>query len=188
MSNSSAWKVHELSVAKYFNTSRRCRGDDFSNSDIEILTTTREWLGWDVDHYIGVECKYRKDIGIINVFTKLKKSIDTNSILILKMDDVYVCNMDSFDKVYIEWLYKDLKPVEEKSLRNVSCTYSIINSNRQPQKYLYDYLLQAREYKKNLVKPWPFLPLVCIRKKSGHTKLIVFSELDLMQYHSDCCK
>ena len=54
---SGAWKDHERKVAKYFNTTRRLRGDDFSQSDIEVLASVDTWLGWTgSDSFIVVEC------------------------------------------------------------------------------------------------------------------------------------
>ena len=97
-----AWKDHERKVAKYFKTTRRLRGDDFSQSDIEVLASVDTWLGWSgTNAHIAVECKHTKKNGIVNTFKSIASQyVSKDKIPIIRIGDFLLCNLEDFEEVF----------------------------------------------------------------------------------------
>ena len=178
MAQSQAWKAHERNTAKYFNTERRKRGADFSQSDVEVLADVDQWLGWEGSRAkLVVECKYRNRHGIVTQFRQVADGLAGE--VILRMGDIFLCTLESFEQVFIDWIYQ--YPSCSTSLDEATEGYSLIQTNAVVPQYLTEYIDQAREYVDTLDRPKGTLclPLTCIAKEKLHLKLIAFSKYDL---------
>lgn len=162
-----SWKKHERETAKYFGTTRRLRGDDYSQEDVEILFNAEEWLS--SSRYsqvtVVVECKYRKQIGIFDNFKSAKQASRSRK-TILRIGEYILCDLKDFKDVFIDLIDNDLDVV------TLSERYCILHDEKKQPKYLDEYLEQAQEYCKNLPSSEHCLPLVSLARASTPGKII----------------
>lgn len=175
---SNAWKVHELITAKYFKTERRKRGDDFSRSDVEVLADAGNWL--DLKSYNGiyivVECKYRKDIGIVSVFRKI--ALGNTKIPIMRIGDFFLCYLEDFKDVFVDFVAHIQSNIDIIDITN---KYEIIYNNGTEPKYLRDYLDQAAGYSKDNKVPGHCFPLLCLAKANTRGRVVAFHSSSLKE-------
>ena len=188
-----AWKQHERNVAKYFNTKRRSRGADFGETDVEVIASVSEWLGWeDTNTHIIAECKYSKYLGIVSTFRNLEtstKSLSKDKIVILRLEGnrlverpLFLCNLDNFDSIFIDFIYHQ---GAYNSLLDVSKDYSIISKSMSIPKYLHEFLDQSRGYalhaeaKSDKNSPTIAFPVAVLAKANTVGRVLVFSSYDV---------
>lgn len=169
MSSNKSWKDHERSVAKYFNTKRRVRGQDFGISDIEVLADVEDWLGWECKVSLAVECKYSKK------FTIHTHYINQQGVkpLILNVGDFYIVNLEYFSLFMEEIVLFKAQILDLK--------FDIIRSDKKNVQYLQDYRAQALKYAtvQNELGASLCVPIACLAKASCQTKLVSIHYEDL---------
>jgi hypothetical protein len=184
MSNAS-WKDHERFVAKFFNTSRRNRGNDFGQSDVEIMTTLEEWLGWPTQSTVGliVECKYSKRHPIVDVF----KSYDIydKPTIIVAGDTMYIW-LEDFSKLFIDYIWTTKE--ENKDLFEIVYDFNIINIADSEPDYINKYIQQARDYTIKYSSQGTFLPIACIAKAKAKRRLVCVNIDDILRFKTLCHK
>lgn len=182
---SQAWKTHERITARYFATERRCRGDDFSKSDVEVLVNTKEWLKdlntelypvGPLEGYLIVECKYNQRHGIVTLF----KDLASNSLKVplLQIDDYLLCYLNDFKEVYTDFIDE----CSEITPLGIVEKYRILETNRKAPKYLEDYRVQAMDYIPDLVRDSPCLPITCLAKGSTKGRIISVRIKDIEKF------
>lgn len=175
---SNSWKVHELITAKYFKTQRRKRGDDFSQSDVEVLVDASNWL--ELKGYNGifltVECKYRKDIGIVSSFRKI--ALGKMKIPIMRIGDFFLCYLEDFKDVFVDFIGHIQDNIDIIDITN---KYEIVYNNGTEPKYLRDYLDQAAGYSKINKVPGHCFPLLCLAKANARGRVVAFHATSLKE-------
>jgi hypothetical protein len=163
---SEAWKDHERKVAKYFRTTRRLRGSDFSQSDVEVLADVDNWLGWSGSNsFIVAECKYSKKNGIVKAFKSthsaaVKLGFHRESIPLFIVDRFVLCNLENFEDIFCEWIHNDCA---NPTIDDISTGYTVIPSTLKAPKYLSDYREQAQGYAGSVpTSAVGCLPIVCM--------------------------
>ena len=182
---SGAWKDHERKVAKYFNTNRRLRGDDFSQSDIEILASVDTWLGWTgSDSFIVAECKHTKKNGMLNTFKDIiSQCVEKDRIPILRIGDFLICNLNDFNEVFVDFIYNDnCNP----DLIQISSKYSIIHKGLKEPKYLRDYRSQATGYVDHLGVKSKSLAVTCLARPATVGRIICVHVNDIESFRHKC--
>lgn len=166
-----AWKDHERKVAKYFKTTRRLRGDDFSQSDIEVLASVDTWLGWSgTNAHIAVECKHTKKNGIVNTFKSIASQyVSKDKIPIIRIGDFLLCNLEDFEEVFIDFIYNDNR---NPDLIHISNKFTFLHRDLKEPKYLRDYRSQATDYLDTLKVKTLCLPVTCLARPSTVGRLI----------------
>jgi len=178
------WKALERKVAKYFNTQRRKRGDDFSQSDVEILANINQWLNSDSHPgYIIGECKYRTTgLGVVDTYIK-NKSKEHISIGRIG-EDILITNITNFEKIFLE-ICKDTFPL--KVITNKYYTFPI---KKSVPKYINEFFKQASDYSSIISKEVAFssdgvvpcLPVLCFAKRSRQGIYILFRIEDFQSF------
>lgn len=171
-----AWKRLEREAARYFNVKRRSRGNDFSQSDVEVLVNVKDWLDTPPYQslYIVVECKYRKEIGVVPLFLKETRSFK-DRIPILSIGDFILCRLDDFEDVFRDFAMSD------QDLVNIVSKYVIINNAKKEPKYLREYMEQAQEYTHILPEHSHNFPLVCMARAGTAGRIVAFSSTHLKE-------
>lgn len=182
-----AWKQHERNVARYFNTKRRSRGADFGQTDVEVLASVSEWLGWeDTNTYIIAECKYSKYLGIVSTFRGIAaQDICKEKMTILRLDgksldhSLYMCDLENFERIFTDFIYHQ---GAHNSLIDVSDEYSIVSKTMSIPNYLHEFLEQSRGYADTLKASDPdslAFPIAVLAKARTVGRVAVFSSYDL---------
>lgn len=186
------WKQHERNVAHYFNTKRRSRGADFGQTDVEVIASVTEWLGWkDSNIHIIAECKYSKYLGIVSTFRRIAAQ-DTckEKITILRLEEkglkrpLYMCNLDNFDEIFTDFIYHQ---GAHNNLLDISEKYSIVSKTMSIPSYLLDFLEQARGYSTSMKESNPnfvAFPIAVLAKARTVGRVAVFSSYDLENFWS----
>ena len=173
------WKRLERTAAKYFGTTRRPRGGDFSVSDMDILVDVGEWLNRKAaDDYIIVECKYGKYLTIVDYYTKISKisKIGKN---IVTFGQYSLCDLEDFKDVYLDIILGELDHID------ILEKYSIVRTDKNEPKYLHEYLQQARDYSDLAGRKIHCLPILCLGKSGRHSRVVCFSSSDVHNFRSD---
>ena len=183
---SNAWKDLERKVAKFFNTTRRKRGDDFSQKDVEIAADIEEWLGEKNKIFSGViiaECKYRSNsLGIVDDYTKLREK---NKISIgIIGEDVLMVSLEDFKELFIE--LASTQAIHYSKLPK----YHLFQLKESVPKYVDEYINQARKYNEVLPKQNSFcdvrtsryLPILCAAKRGRKGIYAVFRIEDFQSF------
>ena len=182
---SGAWKDHERKVAKYFNTTRRLRGDDFSQSDIEVLASVDTWLGWTgSDSFIVVECKHTKKNGMVNTFKNIAgQYVSKDRIPILRIGDFLICNLDDFSEMFVDFIYNDnCNP----DLVEISSKYCFLYKDLKEPKYLRDYRSQATGYVDHLGVTSKSLAVTCLARPATVGRIICVHVNDIETFRHKC--
>ena len=182
---SHAWKDHERKVAKYFRTTRRLRGDDFSQSDIEVLASVDTWLGWTGSgSFIVVECKHTKKNGIVNTFRNIASQyVNKDRIPILRIGNFLLCYLENFDEIFVDFIYNDnCNP----DLVDISSKYSFLYKDLKEPKYLRDYREQVLGYSSHVPTKSKCLPITCLARPSTVGRIVSIHIEDLEYYRHLC--
>jgi hypothetical protein len=179
-----AWKDLERKVAKFFNTKRRLRGSDFSESDVEIIADVSKWLdSSDYSGYIIGECKYRSTgLGVIDSFIKDR---DKDRLSIGRIgSDVVMVDLKDFEEIFIKaHKIKIIHPILFQGAH-------VFQVKKNVPKYINEYLDQAGDYGKIVSKEItlphgrtvPCLPLLCTAKRSRQGVYALFRIEDLQLF------
>jgi len=175
MKQSQAWKNLERETARYFGTKRRLRGADFSASDVEIIVSVDKWLQRESIYYgtrLVVECKYRTEIGVVPLFNKYK-ALHPSLVTIVMLGDYLLVDLEYFDLVW-----NDIIELPTKTPTELLQSYAIHRPNKQPAKYLDDYLSQCRDYITDITGSDTdddsiYFPILCLAKKSIKGRVVV---------------
>jgi hypothetical protein len=173
---SQAWKVHELQTAKYFGTSRRLRGADFSKSDVEVLVDVNEWLhgmsNTDGPHVV-VECKYSSQAGIVTDFKNLTSgNVSKHPIVVL--ESYVLLPLNDFKEFYLDFIEKEIFALQALS------KYDFIHSSKKAPEYLKAYREQSMDYTKSF--EGPCLPIVSLAKNSVKGKIAIVNIDDIKRF------
>lgn len=178
-----AWKHLERQVAKYFSTARRKRGDDFSQSDVEILADINNWLNsTKYPGYIIGECKYRSTgLGVVDTYIE-NKSKEKISIGLIG-EGVLITNLNNFKDVFLE-IYKGKGVITDTS------KYHTFSIKKSIPKYIHEFFKQARDYSSIISKEVtipsdgvvPCLPVLCFAKRSRQGIYILFRIEDFQSF------
>jgi hypothetical protein len=168
---SDAWKDHERQTAEYFVTKRRLRGNDFSQSDVEILADVGNWLNLKSYNgiYLSVECKYRKDIGIVTAFKKIAK--DKTKIPIYRVGDFILCYLSDFKDVFVDFIAHIQSNIDIVDITN---KYEISYKDGVEPKYLREFLGQAEGYSKAGKVAGHCMPLLSLAKANTRGRVVAF--------------
>lgn len=181
----SSWKDHERFVAKYFNTTRRNRGNDFGQSDVEIMATLEEWLGWPTSETVGliVECKYSKKHPIL----KIHKSYNIYDIpTIIIAGNVMHMTLSDFQKFFVDYIW--VPKEESKDVFELVYDYNIIKVASKEPEYMKEYIKQARDYCIKYSSQGKFLPIACLAKAKSKNRLVCFDMDDVKRFQIQCDK
>lgn len=193
------WKRLEREVAKFFGTTRRLRGNDFSESNIEVLASlndTKMLHHCDFESNlmqkfgVAVECKYRKSQPLVTLFSSYcftKKQKKKNS-TILFLGDYYICDLYSF-KDACSFFYE----IEDKlncsaNTSNLSIffknkyRFDIVYSDKSVPTYLEEYYNQCCSYKSIELGFISVLPLVCLGQANKKQKIVIGKVADLQLF------
>ena len=164
------WKRHERETARYFRVPRRVRGNDFSVSDVEVLVNVDEWLSKEVyrDSFIIVECKYRKENGIVTLFNEQTKGIKSTT-PVLRVGEFFLCKLEDFKDFFIDLVINDLDIIK------LSEKYTILRNDKKEPKYLREYTEQAEDYGEVLDKHSHYISTVCMARASTAGRLMAIS-------------
>ena len=164
------WKRLERETARYFGVPRRVRGNDFSVSDVEVLVNVDEWLSKEVyrDSFIIVECKYRKENGIVTLFNEQTKGIKS-TIPVLRVGEFFLCKLEDFKDFFIDLVINDL------DIMKLSEKYTILRNDKKEPKYLREYTEQAEGYGEVLDKHSHYISTVCMARASTAGRLMAIS-------------
>jgi hypothetical protein len=175
---SDAWKKHELITAKYFNTQRRVRGDDFSRSDVEVLADAGEWLNLISYNgiYLVVECKYRKEIGIVASFRTMAQG--KTKIPIMRIGDFILCYLNDFKDVFVDFVAHIQSNLDIIEITN---KYEISYNDGKEPKYLRDYLDQAAGYSEANKVDGHCFPLLSLAKANTRGRIVAFHVTSLKE-------
>jgi len=177
---SDAWKRHERKVAEYFKTKRRVRGDDFSQSDVEILASVENWLGWENSNaWIIGECKYAQRLGIVSLFKKAYHNdfcYNNGKVTILRIEDGFFCKLEDFEEVYVKLIDNQTSC---ENIISMSESFNIVSKDGHKPKYVSDYLEQSRNYKSKLSKTTNPFPIAIMAKGSVIGKVVGFEIRDI---------
>lgn len=175
---SDAWKDHERKTAEYFNTTRRLRGNDFSQSDVEILAEAGEWLNLKSYNgiYLVVECKYRKDIGVVTAFKKVAQG--KTKIPIYRVGDFIMCYLNDFKDVFVDFVAHIQDNIDIVDITN---KYEIEYSDGTEPKYLRDYLGQAAGYSETNKVNGHCMPLLSLAKANTRGRVVAFHTSSLKE-------
>jgi len=175
------WKTLERNVAKYFNTTRRKRGDDFSQSDCEIVADVGVWLGTkkDLGTKIIAECKYRSaGLGVIDTFKKLKDSSKISLGLI--GNEYIILDLENFEKVFFLFTTKRGIPVD------LLFDFIVFKVKSECPEYVNEFIDQARKYIPENAEPskgvTPTLPILCCAKRGTKGIYAIFSVMDVKSF------
>lgn len=174
-----AWKVHERHVAKYFNTTRRLRGANFSQEDIEIIATLNTWLGIGYEEYIGVavECKYRKKHPLIDLL--IKHQPESAPTYVARVGNYILCWLESFEEVFKHFIYP---PNGNSDIDTISMLFNIVTIDKEVPQYLNEYRDQAKGYTE--VSTDNLLPIVCMAKSRSSHRLVAVHIDDIDKFRS----
>ena len=181
MAQSQAWKNLERKVAKAFRTVRRKRGDDFSQSDVEIVAKVDSWLDIDMPGMVIVECKYRSSgLGVVDTFIERKPK---EGVSIGKIgDDVYMTSLPDFERIFRE--------VIQAGDASAVYRHPIFKVKPNTPKYVNEHLSQASGYIEILSEQYPTLrdgtdpcfPLLCLAKRGRQGVYAVFRIEDFRHF------
>lgn len=167
---SDAWKNHERKVAEFFGVKRRARGADFGQSDIEIVVPPGKYVYTVAKANsvpIFVECKYRKNLGIVDSFRDHYKKTPSSAIPLLRIGTHFFCDLNDFGKLYewIEAIYcKDIN-----TIINIPLNFNIKTLDIKLPKYISEYIEQAKQYRNKVSEYKEVIPLACVTSyKSNH--------------------
>lgn len=174
------WKTIELNTAKYFNTSRRNRGNDFSQSDVEIKADIPQWLGDNkIRGTIIAECKYRSnELGIVKTYNDLR---DSKKITLGVIEDEFIITtLESFKKVFI--LLVEREGIQLEDLRS----FEVIKVKKHCPKYIHEFISQARDYVPEVAPDGtgagPTLPILSCAKRGCKGIYAIFSITDVQSF------
>ncbi len=184
-----AWKDHERVVARTFGTERRNRGNDFGQSDVEVIASLQEWLGHDFkgSEKIGVivECKHSKKHVVIDAFKKLsnllnKKDSTLSKPTIASIGDTLYMWLDDFEEFFIQNIF--IPDEEDQGLFDIVYKYNIIRLGEKEPEYINDYIMQAREYTVKYSSKGVYLPIACIAKTRSKKRLVCLNIDDILRF------
>ena len=176
----SYWKNIERRVAEYFNTTRRKRGDDFSQSDCEIIADIATWLDNDkINGELIAECKYRsRGLGIVNLYNEIRNKEKTSLGFI--GDDIIMVSLDAFKKVFLLLVEHRGLPIEDLG------SFEVFQVKQLCPKYVNDFLNQARDYisesPTNDTRAISSLPILCCAKRGTKGIYAIFSIKDVQSF------
>jgi len=175
------WKRLERDVAKYFGTKRRLRGNDFSQSDVEVLATLKDWLKYPQENFgIVVECKYRQSQPLIDLVTDTDEKASFYCKPVVLMGNYILCCLQDFAEVFVT-LTKDhlsLDDLDKLNFRKVT---------KKVPDYLESYMQQATEYTTRQ-SSITLLPVVCLAKANSKYKVVIFSRDALKAFNKSLHK
>jgi hypothetical protein len=176
---SQQWKQHERDVAKYFGTSRRLRGSDFSQSDVEVLVNFNDWASRPIEEngpLLIVECKYSKNMALMDEWKKFDSSSD--GITIVKMGSYYLMPLEGVKEFFQTFV---LKTHHRESLEILEY-FDIVSTSKKVPGYLDGYMEQSRGYIEEITTGNITLPLVCMAKARTQGKLVAINRGDLEKF------
>jgi hypothetical protein len=192
------WKRLEREVAKFFGTTRRLRGNDFSKSDIEVIASLKDAqilhnCSLESQFGVAVECKYRKSQPLVSIYSSYcftKKQKKKNSTLLF-MGDYYLCDLYSFKDAYyfFEEIYRRLDSPVRSELPlffNKNYGFDLVYSDKTIPDYLDEYYGQASSYLSKCKEDGlvSVLPLVCLGQANKKQKIIIGKVSDLDSFFS----
>lgn len=177
---SDAWKNHERKVAEHFGVKRRVRGADFGQMDIEILVDPGEYLYFDSKANtvpIFVECKYRKSLGIVDLFKEHYKNTH-KAIPILKIGTYLFCDLDDFPFLYhwIESIYIN----DTQNIMHLALFFNIKTLNIKLPNYISEYINQAKSYRTKISTYNNAIPLACVTSYKSNHRVVCINMNDVL--------
>jgi len=169
------WKGHEREVARHFGTTRRVRGADFGKSDVEVLVSVDDWLGWEQSKVaIVIECKYSRSHTIIDY---IKEQDPGTRPLIARIGSFILCWLDDFEDIFTT-----IFTAETTDFLELSNRYNLVTFDKKEPNYLERYTEQSRSYIASVQFPI-VLPIVCLSKANTKGKLVVIKDSDLSLFN-----